>query len=129
MASESSAASRAASASLWRNRDYMLFWGGRTVSALGSSMSGIAFPLVILALTRSPALAGLGGGLHVVPYVLFSLPAGTLVDRWDRRRTMLFCDAARALTLASIPLAWWAGHLSVAQLYAATTIEGALFVF
>jgi len=129
MASESSAASRAASASLWRNRDYMLFWGGRTVSALGSSMSGIAFPLVILALTRFPALAGLGGGLRVVPYVLFSLPAGALVDRWDRRRTMLFCDAARALTLASIPLAWWAGCLSVAQLYAATTIEGALFVF
>lgn len=118
-----------AATSLWRNRDYTLFWGGRTVSALGTSMSGFAFPLLILALTRSPALAGLGGGLRAVPYVLLSLPAGALVDRWDRKRVMLLCDAGRALTLASIPLAWWTAHLSLAQLYAATTVEGTLLLF
>ncbi len=115
--------------SLWRNRDYMLFWSGRTVSALGTSMSGLAFPLLILALTRSPGLAGLGGALRSVPYVLLSLPAGALVDRWDRRRVMLLCDAARAFTLGSIPLMWWLGRLSLAQLYAATTIEGTLLLF
>ena len=115
--------------SLWRNRDYMLFWSGRTASALGTSMSGIAFPLLILALTRSPALAGLGGALRSVPYVLLSLPAGALIDRWDRRRVMLLCDVARAFTLGGIPLAWWLGRLSLAQLYAATTIEGTLLLF
>jgi len=114
---------------LWRNRDYMLFWSGRTVSALGTNMSGIAFPLSILALTRSAALAGLAGGLRAIPYVLLSLPAGVLVDHWDRKRVMLLCDTARALTLGSIPVAWLVGHLSVAQLYAATTIEGTLLLF
>lgn len=121
--------SRGRASSLWRNRDYTLFWSGRTVSALGTSMSGLAFPLLILALTRSPALAGLGGALRAVPYVLLSLPAGALVDRWDRKRVMLLCDSARALTLGSIPLAWWTGHLSVAQLYVATTVEGTLLLF
>ena len=115
--------------SLWRNRDYLLFWGGRTVSALGSSMSGVAFPLLILALTGSYAAAGLAGALRAAPYVLLSLPAGALVDRWDRRRTMLLCDAGRAVALGSIPVVWWAGHLTLAHLYAATTVEGALFVF
>jgi len=114
---------------LWRNRDYMLFWSGRTISALGTSTSGIAFPLLILALTRSPALAGLAGALRAAPYVLLSLPAGALVDRWDRKRVMLLCDTSRALILGSIPLAWWAGRLSLAQLYAATTIEGTLLLF
>ncbi len=115
--------------SFWRNRDYLLFWSGRTVSALGSSMSGVAFPLLTLALTRSYAAAGLAGALRAAPYALLSLPAGTLVDRWDRRRTMLLCDVGRALALGSIPLAWWAGRLTLAQLYASTTLEGALFVF
>lgn len=114
---------------LWRNRDYLLFWSGRTISALGTSTSGIAFPLLILALTRSPALAGLAGALRAAPYVLLSLPAGALVDRWDRKRVMLLCDTARALTLGSIPLAWWAARLSLPQLYAATTIEGTLLLF
>jgi len=122
-------AGRKAPVPLWRDRDYMLFWSGRTVSALGTSMSSIAFPLLILALTHSPALAGLAGALRAVPYALLGLPAGTLVDRWDRKRVMIVCDAARALTLGSIPLAWWTGHLSLPQLYAATTIEGALLVF
>jgi MFS family permease len=114
---------------LWRNRDYLLFWGGRTVSALGTSMSGMAFPLLILAMTHSPALAGLAGSLRTLPYVLLSLPAGVLVDRCDRKRVMLLCDSVRAFTLGSVPFAWWLGHLIPAQLYVATTIEGTMLLF
>jgi hypothetical protein len=46
---------------LWRNRDYVLLWSGQVVSTLGSSVSGIAVPLLILALTQSPEAAGIAG--------------------------------------------------------------------
>lgn len=114
---------------LWHNRDFMLVWSGQTASALGSSVSAIAFPLLILALTDSPAQAGVAGALRALPYVLLSLPAGALVDRWNIRKVMILCDSGRALALGSIPVALEMGHLSVAQLYIAATVEGTLFVF
>jgi hypothetical protein len=49
--------------SLWRNRDYMLLWSGQLVSSVGGQVSQLAFPLLILALTHSPAQAGLAGPL------------------------------------------------------------------
>lgn len=116
-------------APLWRNRDYMLLWTGQLVSSLGSGISGIAFPLLILALTGSPAEAGFAGGLAGLPYVLFSLPAGALVDRWNRKRVMILCDTCRALSLASVPLAAAFWHLTVTQLFVNATIEGTLFTF
>ena len=114
---------------LWRNRDYMLLWGGQMVSSFGSGISGLAFPLLVLALTHSPAQAGFAGLLRSLPYLIFSLPAGALVDRWDRKRVMILCDGGRALNAASIPITYALGHLSVIQLYCTTTIEGTLFVF
>ncbi len=115
--------------SLWRNRDYMFLWGGQLVSTLGTGVSSIAFPLLVLALTRSAAQAGLLAAVQSLPYLVFSLPAGALVDRWDRKRVMVLCDAGRALCLASIPLAALLGHLTVAQLYLVALVEGSLFVF
>src|SRR5438093_4331683 len=78
---------------LWRNRDYMLLWSGQLVSTLGSAASQVVFPLLILAITNSPAAAGIAGALFMLPYALFSLPAGALIDRWDRKRVMVLCDA------------------------------------
>lgn len=115
--------------SLWHNRDYMLLWSGQMVSQLGSGVSQIAYPLLILALTHSPARAGFVGALYSLPYVLFSLPAGAYIDRWDRKRVMILCDAGRALALGSIPIAFALGHLTVLQLYVTATCEGSLFVF
>ena len=114
---------------LWRNRDYMLLWSGQTVSSIGSGVSTIAFPFLVLALTHSAALAGLAGALRALPYVLFSLPAGALIDRWNRNRVMIVCDAGRALALGSIPVAVWLGRLTVAQIFIVTFIEGSLYVF
>src|SRR6266487_569168 len=80
---------------LWRNRDYLLLWGSQVVSVTGSQVSQLAFPLLILMLTHSPAQAGIAAALRSIPYLVLSLPAGALVDRWNRKQVMIFCDVAR----------------------------------
>ena len=91
--------------SLWRNRDYLLLWLGEAVSSLGTSCTQFAFPLLMVGLTRSIAAAGLAYSLGQLPYVLLSLPAGALVDRWPRKRVMLLCTFCLMVCVASIPLA------------------------
>ena len=115
--------------SLWLNLDYMLLWSGQVVSNVGTQVSTLAFPLLILALTNSPAQAGFAGALRALPYLIFSLPAGALIDRWDRKRVMIVCDSGRALSMASIPVALMLGHLTIIQLYLVALVEGTLFVF
>jgi predicted MFS family arabinose efflux permease len=122
-------AERPKAAGLWRNRDWTLLWSGQLVSVVGAQVSQIAYPLLMLALTNSPAQAGFLSAARILPYLLLGLPAGALVDRWDRRRVMIICDAGRALALGSIPLAIAFGRLTLAQLYAVALIEGALNVF
>lgn len=114
--------------SLWRNRDYMLLWSGQALSDIGGAVSELAFPLLVLAVTHSPSQAGFVAALRALPATLFSLFAGVLVDRWDRKRVMLMCDAGRALSLASIPLAFALGHLTVWQLYITAFVEGTLLI-
>jgi len=115
--------------SLWRNRNYLLLWGGQIISSTGTQISQLAFPLLVLLLTHSAAQAGFAGALRTLPYLIFSLPAGALVDRWDRKRVMIFCDAVRALCLASIPFAFALGKLSIVQIYLVSLLEGTLYVF
>src|SRR5437868_10172800 len=114
---------------LWQNRDYLLLWGGQAISTMGSNASELALPLLILALTHSPVQAGLVGAVRTVAILLTNLPAGALVDRWNRKYTMMWCDAGRAVALASIPLALALGHLTAAQLYLVALVEGVLATF
>ncbi|MDE3091266.1 MAG: MFS transporter [Chloroflexota bacterium] len=115
--------------SLLRNRDYMLLWSGQVISTIGTGASQIVYPLLILELTHSPTAAGIAAALASLPYIIFSLPAGALIDRWDRKRVMILCDIGRGLTMASIPIAMALGVLTIWQLYLAALIEGSLFVF
>src|SRR6266446_9616017 len=115
--------------SLWRIRDYVLLWSGQMVSSIGTQVSLLAFPLLILAITHSPAQAGIIAALRGLPYALFILPAGALIDRWNRKRVMFLCDTGRALALGSIPVAILLGHLTIVQLYIVSLVEGTLFTF
>jgi predicted MFS family arabinose efflux permease len=114
---------------LSRNRDFMLLWIGQSVSVIGTRVSSIAFPLLVLAITGSPAKAGLVGFAATIPYLLLYLPAGGLVDRWDRRRTMLVCDATRTVALATIPVAIWTHQLTMVHVVVVAFVDGAFFVF
>jgi predicted MFS family arabinose efflux permease len=106
----------------------MLLWTGETLSQLGSNVSQIAFPLLVLAITGSPAKAGIVGFAHGLPVALLALPAGVLVDRVDRRRAMIACDAARALAMGSVAIAVAAGHVPYGLVVAVAAVDGAGFV-
>src|SRR5215470_8785178 len=116
---------------LWRNRDYLLLWLGQAVSSLGTRLTQFAFPLLIVGLTRSIAAAGLAYSLEQLPYVLLSLPAGALVDRWPRKRVMLLCTFCLVVCVASIPLALFltSGPLRLLLLYAIAFGLGASLLF
>lgn len=114
---------------LWKNRDYMLLWSGQVVSTLGSSAAAIIYPLLILAITGSPGAAGVASALRALPYLLFSLPAGALVDRWNRKHVMIVCDVLRAVVVLTVPLALWFDALTLWHVYAVAFVEGSLFVF
>lgn len=115
--------------SLWHNRDYLLLWLGQAVSSLGTGISQLAFPLLILALTHSPAAAGFAGALERVPYLLFTLPAGALVDRWERKHIMIVCALGLALCLISIPVTLVSGHLTIIQIYLVSFAVGTFSIF
>lgn len=113
---------------LRRNRDFQLLWAGQAISVLGSRASQIAYPLLVLAMTGSAAAAGVVGFVGTVPYIVFQLPAGALMDRVNRRRVMIACDLVRLVALASLPLAAWLGGLTLAQVMAVAFVEGSMFV-
>ena len=97
---------------LFRNIEFLRLWGGQTVSSVGTGIVKLAAPLLVLALTESPTMAGLVGGALTFPMIFLGLPAGALVDRWDRRRVMIVCDTIRCLAVLSVPVAWALGFLS-----------------
>jgi hypothetical protein len=89
-------------APLRRNRDFVLLESGRLLSSTGTQLTTIAYPLLVLALTHSPAKAGLVSFARIVPAALFSLGAGLAADRFDRKRLMIAADGVRALAIASL---------------------------
>jgi MFS family permease len=114
---------------LRRNRDFILLWSGQVVSTVGSEMSTLAFPLLVLALTHSPRDAGIVGFARSLPFLFVYLPAGVYVDRWNRKRVMLAADAGRALAMGSVAVWIAVGRPPLAWLAIASAIEGTLFVF
>lgn len=69
-------------------------------------------------------MAGLVGGALTFLMIFLGLPAGALVDRWDRRRVMIACDVARCLAVATVPLAWLLSSLSAWHLLAVALVWG-----
>ncbi|WP_158841386.1 MFS transporter [Saccharothrix deserti] len=115
--------------SVWRNRNFRLVWSGQTLSEFGNGVSQLAYPLLMLAITGSPTAAGALAAVRALPYLLFGLIAGALVDRWNRKRTMIVCDLLRAVNMATIPAALVVGVLTPAHVFVAGFAGGVLYVF
>ncbi|MEV6608795.1 MFS transporter [Kutzneria sp. NPDC051319] len=95
------------------NRSYRLLWAGQALSTAGFSGSMIAFPLLVLAITGSPAVSGFVLGVDAAAQLVAGLPAGALVDRWNRKIVMLCCEAAQGIVVASLVVALLLDHATV----------------
>lgn len=109
---------------LYRNRDYLRIAVASIASATGSRLSQFALPFLALSLTQSPLWAGLLSAAQLLPYLLFSLPAGVWVDRSDRKRLLVWCDLLRAGVLVTLPLAYLSGALTIPHLLIAVFVVG-----
>ncbi|MFF0091753.1 MFS transporter [Streptomyces canus] len=114
---------------LRRNRDFLLLWSGASLSFLATRVTSVAYPLIVLWHTGSPLAMSVVSTAALLPLLLVQLPAGAVVDRWDRRRVMLGCEAGRIVAVGSVALSLAAGRLSVAHLAAVAFTEASLAVF
>ena len=103
--------------SLWRNGAFLTLWGGQSVSVFGTQVTTFALPWLVLDLTHEAFAIGLLNAISFLPALLFSLPAGVIADRWNRRTIMLVCDAARGLVILTIPVAAITGTLTLVQVF------------
>ncbi|NUT52323.1 MAG: MFS transporter [Saccharothrix sp.] len=110
--------------SLARNRNYTLLWGGQALAEVGFSASVFALPLLVLVLTDSAVLSALVLTVNASAQLLVGLPAGALVDRWDRRRIMLWCEAAQAVALGGLVAAALVGAITVPHVLAVAAVLG-----
>jgi MFS family permease len=87
---------------LRRNRDFVLLQVGQTLSAAGSQIVSIAYPLLVLAVTHSPSKAGIVGFATLLPGLVVAPVAGVAADHFDRKRLMIACDVVRACAMATL---------------------------
>jgi len=109
---------------LWRNLRFQALWIGMTSSTLGVSVADIAYPLLILVVTGSPARAGLFAAIQALGMLAASLPAGSLADRYDPRRVVLITESCRALVTTVVVIALITGWLSLALLLSVGALLG-----
>jgi hypothetical protein len=114
---------------LRRNRDFVLLQAGQLLSTFGSSMSGLAYPLLALAVTHSPAKAGYVGAAVFIPVVAFNLIAGVAADRFERRRLMILSDIVGAATLATFATLVLLGHAALWLILVAAFLDSTASIF
>src|SRR4029079_5020358 len=115
-------------ASLRKHRHYRLFFGGQVVSVSGTWMQNIATAWLVLELTHSPVAVGILAAFQFLPYTVFGLFAGVLVDRLDVRRTIIasqFMSMICAFALAGLTLG---GIVTVWEVYLLTGLRGTVLV-
>jgi MFS family permease len=109
---------------------YAKLWSAGSVSYLGDGIYYTALPLLAASLSRDPLIVATVQVAGEAPWLLFALPAGALVDRWDRRRVLWIADAYRSLVVTALAVAIVAGWTSIAVLGATgflLAIGGTLF--
>jgi MFS family permease len=109
---------------LRRNRDFLLLQAALMLSALGGQMTTIAYPLLVLAVTHSPAKVGLVAFLNFLPHAFFSVLAGVAADRWNRKTLMIATHAVRLVAVGSIAVTILLGRISLWQIVVVSIVEG-----
>lgn len=129
-ATDPAPATAAVAPSLWRHRDFMLLWGGQSISEVGSAVTQVALPLAAVVLLHASTFqVGLLSAAATASFLLVALPAGLVVDRVAKRRLMLGCDLARMVIIGSVAAAAAFNVLTIAQLFAVALVSGLATVF
>jgi Na+/melibiose symporter-like transporter len=111
------------------NRDFLLLWSGAGASFLGSRINAISYTLLVFWATGSASKAGMVGFAALLPNLLVQLPAGALVDQWDRRWTMIICDLGRLIAVGTVAVAVFTGHVWLPHLLIVAFVESSMTVF
>jgi MFS family permease len=109
---------------LQRHRNFRLFWFGQTLSLIGTWMQSMSQGWLALVLTNNAFLVGLVATAGSLPILLFSLPAGVLVDRTDKLRVVKICQAMLGLEAAVL---WWltfTGRMTIGWLLLLASLNG-----
>ncbi len=110
---------------LWRNPDFVKLWGSLTITHFGGQVTFLALPLTAaLLLNATPFEVGILTALEALPYPLFGLFAGVLVDRARKLPVIIWADLGRGLALAAVPLCAWFDMLSMPVLYVVGFLVG-----
>jgi MFS family permease len=116
--------------SLLRHPDFVRLWTAETISQLGTQVSALAIPFVAIEILQASTFeVALLNVVDFLPFLLIGLPAGVWVDRLRRRPVMIAGDLGRAVALATIPIAFVLGVLTIVQLYVVGFVVGVLTVF
>ncbi len=115
-------------ADLLRDATYRRLWTSIVISSFGGQVTMLALPLTAAVLLHaSPTQMGLLSAMEIAPFVLFSLPAGVWLDRVRKLPVYVLGESALALVVASIPLAWLLGWLSMQWLYVCGFVIGTVY--
>ncbi|MBO8436118.1 MAG: MFS transporter [Spirochaetes bacterium] len=109
--------------------NFILLWATQTLSRLGSSLTPFALILWAYGETGSALSTALLTVSSYVPYILLSLPVGTLTDRMNKKNLMLVSDTTAALCTLSILFVWLSGNLELWHLYLVNCITGTAQTF
>ncbi|HJV62288.1 MAG TPA: MFS transporter [Albitalea sp.] len=113
---------------LLRNAVYRRLWSSILISSFGGQVTMLALPLTAAVLLHaSPTQMGLLTAMEIVPFVLFSLPSGVWLDRVRKLPVYVVGELSIALVVASVPLAWWMGWLSMNWLYVVGFVIGTVY--
>jgi MFS family permease len=110
------------------NSDFWKYWTGQTISNLGSSITLFALPLLVFKLSGSALDLGIASAATFLPYLLFGLILGAWADRVNRKRMMIGTDIGRAFIVASIPLLFAFGILTIWWIYIVAFIHATLTI-
>lgn len=112
--------------SLFRSRDYVAWWTGNTVSALGSSISTFAYPLLVLFATGSVAKAGLIGSANLIGMLISMLWGGALADRVSRRMILVAGPVLQAVVLGCVTILVSTHRIQLPVLAVAALLSGVI---
>ena len=103
---------------------FLLLWSTQACSQLGSSMTSFALIIWSLQQSESAMVSAMLSICSYTPYVLFGLFAGSLCDRWDKKKTILICDSLAAASTVVIAALLWQGKLEIWHLYILNAVNG-----